>query len=252
MLCQEPEYCTSPPYLMMGTYLCLLPCIEAVHGSKPHLSCRARPIPLHRLSRRLDFSLTMISNLGVTTLVLSWVFTPISIIAVALHLFCRLHVNHVVGLDDCLLLVASLATLILVIMITWAITDEGADQHLVKVSSSRLALISHVGILKSDMLMTFLTLKKVSICQRVHVGRHKYAAPNIDPDLLKADLLQHERDTLLYLGNDSALFHPWGRNSFGEFSYLPPFSGRVEPQDRRQLPRADHFVYRSRSHRTSA
>ena len=87
----------------------------------------------------------MISNLGIITLILSWLLTPISIVAVGLHIFHRLHHFRSFGIDDWLLFGASLAALMLVILITWAIADEGLDKHLKEVSSSMLTLVSHVS-----------------------------------------------------------------------------------------------------------
>lgn len=95
----------------------------------------------------------MISSLGVTTIVLSWILTPISIVAVGLHILHHLHGPRSLGLDDWLLIGALLVTLIHVIMITWAIADEGSDQHLEVVSLSKLARVSHVGILALHILM---------------------------------------------------------------------------------------------------
>lgn len=97
----------------------------------------------------------MISNLGVRTIALSWTFVPICVVVVGLHILHRLHGPRSLGLDDWLLIGASLATLILVTMTTWAIADEGFDQHLEVGSSSKLALVSHVGILVLHVFMAF-------------------------------------------------------------------------------------------------
>lgn len=96
----------------------------------------------------------MISNLGITTIVLGWIFAPISIVTLGLHTFHRVH-HHSFGLDDFLLLLASVGSVLMVIMITWGIIDEEADQHLDEVTWSKLSLISHVSMLVLDLLTAF-------------------------------------------------------------------------------------------------
>ena len=97
----------------------------------------------------------MISSLGLITIALIWTLVPLCIVGIGLHILRRLQGPRSLGLDDWLLIGASLATFILVTITTWAIVDEGADQHLEVVSSSKLALVSHVGILVSHILMAF-------------------------------------------------------------------------------------------------
>ena len=120
------------------------PCIWALCQRMSICLAATYPVATLTLSKT-SHSPTMISNLGLHTIVLSWMFTLISITTVGLHVLHRLHVACSFGIDDGLLLGASLATLGLVIMITWAITDEGLDKHLKEDSSSMLASISHVS-----------------------------------------------------------------------------------------------------------
>ena len=63
------------------------------------------------------------------------------------------------------------------------------------------------------------------------MGRHKYVAPNFDRDICQAYLLLGQTYMGRYLGDDSALHHPWSRIRFGDFPYLPPLSGRLGSQN---------------------
>ena len=81
------------------------------------------------------------------------------------------------------------------------------------------------------------------------MGCHKYATPNFSPDIYQTYLLLGQMYMGRYLDDDSALLHIWNRNRFREFSHLSPFSGRMEPQNRRELPGADCFIHHSRSRR---
>lgn len=92
-----------------------------------------------------DGLIKMISNIASTTIVLSWIFTAISIVSIGLSIYHRKVVLRCFGVEDYMLVMASLATLVLVIQITWAIINEGQDKHLREISSTKLTFVLHVS-----------------------------------------------------------------------------------------------------------
>lgn len=66
-------------------------------------------------------------------------------ISTGLFIYHRQAVLRSFAVEDYMLFAAFLATMILVIQITWAITNEEQDKHLKEIFSMKLTLILHVN-----------------------------------------------------------------------------------------------------------
>lgn len=85
-------------------------------------------------------------NLGLVTIVCSWVFTAVAISAIGLLLWSQRIVGRKLGTDDHLTLVAFMISVVLVAQTTWAIMDEGLDKQLEDISESQRAAIIKVVV----------------------------------------------------------------------------------------------------------
>ena len=86
-------------------------------------------------------------DLGRTTIICSWTFT----LTAMLGMFCQLYYRKLkrvsLGLEDYILLLAFLITIILVVQTTWAIVDEGQGKHIEAETQSQFTKVAHVGAL---------------------------------------------------------------------------------------------------------
>lgn len=85
-------------------------------------------------------------NIALITIVCSWTFLVIALLGVSLLLWVRLRIQKTIGLEDYLTISALAATIALVAQTTWAIVDEGQDDHEAEVSRTKLALVVRVSL----------------------------------------------------------------------------------------------------------
>ena len=81
-------------------------------------------------------------NIALITLICGWTFLAVALILVTLVLWYR---RRELRSDDCLTFLALATSIALIAQTTWAIVDEGQDDHEVEVSKTEFALIVRVG-----------------------------------------------------------------------------------------------------------
>lgn len=85
-------------------------------------------------------------NIALITIICSWTFLAIALLGGSLLVWARRMQKRRLGLDDCLTLLALATTVALVAQTTWAIVDEGQDNHEAEVSKTKFALVVRVGL----------------------------------------------------------------------------------------------------------
>lgn len=85
-------------------------------------------------------------NIGLITIVCSWTFLAIALLGVSLLLWSRRILRGGLSIDDYLILLALTTTVALIAQTTWAIVDEGQDNHEADVSKTKVSLIVRVGL----------------------------------------------------------------------------------------------------------
>ena len=85
-------------------------------------------------------------NIALITIICSWIFLFIALLGVILLLWNRRIRKVGLGLGDYLTILALATTIALAAQTTWAIVDEGQDQHQAELSSKKLAVIVRVGL----------------------------------------------------------------------------------------------------------
>ena len=84
-------------------------------------------------------------NIALITIICTWVFTTIAIIAISCHIWGRVTIIRQFKADDYVLVVAFAITLVLVAQTTWAIVHDSQDKHIANTPRSRLASIFKVS-----------------------------------------------------------------------------------------------------------
>ena len=82
-------------------------------------------------------------NVALITIACGWTFVGIAFLGVSLLIWFKLE-RRVIGLDDYLTTLAFVITIALVAQTTWAIANEGQDDHDAEMSSTKLALVVRV------------------------------------------------------------------------------------------------------------
>ena len=90
---------------------------------------------------------------GRVALVCIWTFTPLAIISVGLMVWARRLKKLALGVDDYMLISAFLITVVLIIQVTWAIIDEGQDNHVTQLPRAQLALLARVCFVYMNLLI---------------------------------------------------------------------------------------------------
>ena len=85
-------------------------------------------------------------NIAPITIVCSWTFLAIALLAVSLLVWGRRIQKRRLGLDDYLTLPALATSVALIAQTTWAIVDEGQDTHEAEVSKTKFPLVVRVGL----------------------------------------------------------------------------------------------------------
>lgn len=85
-------------------------------------------------------------NIALITIVCSWIFLAIALLGVSLLLWVRLRIQRSIGLDEYLTMFALAATIAPIAQTTWAIVDEGQDDHEAEVSRTKFALVVRVSL----------------------------------------------------------------------------------------------------------
>jgi hypothetical protein len=84
-------------------------------------------------------------NIARITLICAWTFEGISILAVGLAQWHR-HIHRIpLGADFYLTILALLTSIALVTQTTWAILDEGMDEHQSEVQKTKFAVVVRVS-----------------------------------------------------------------------------------------------------------
>lgn len=83
-------------------------------------------------------------NIAPITIACGWTFVGIALLAVSLLVWSRL-IKRNIGLEDYLTTLALLITMGLMAQTTWAIVDEGQDDHEDEVKRTKFALVVRVG-----------------------------------------------------------------------------------------------------------
>lgn len=84
-------------------------------------------------------------NIAFITIVCSWIFLVIALLGVSL-LLVSVRSRNIIGLHDYLTILALITTIALVAQTTWAIADEGQDDHEAEISSTKFGLVVRVGM----------------------------------------------------------------------------------------------------------
>ena len=85
-------------------------------------------------------------NIGLVTIICSWTFLTIALLSASLLLWDRRIRRHLLGLDDYVTLLALVTTVALIAQTTWAIVEEGQDNHEAEVPKTKFALVVRVGL----------------------------------------------------------------------------------------------------------
>ena len=85
-------------------------------------------------------------NIALITIACGWAFVGIALLGVSVLIWAR-HLKKIgLGLDDYLTIVALATSIALIAQTTWAIVDEGQDDHEAEVSRTKFALVVRVGL----------------------------------------------------------------------------------------------------------
>lgn len=84
-------------------------------------------------------------NIALVTITCSWTFLVIALLSVSLLLWARRIQKHLRS-DDYLILLTLATTVALIAQTTWAIVDEGQDNHEAEISKQKFALVVRVGL----------------------------------------------------------------------------------------------------------
>lgn len=84
-------------------------------------------------------------NIAFITIVCSWIFLVIALLGVSL-LLVSVRSRNIIGLHDYLTILALITTIALVAQTTWAIADEGQDDHEAEISRTKFGLVVRVGM----------------------------------------------------------------------------------------------------------
>lgn len=92
-------------------------------------------------------------EIGRATLICGWLFGILSLISVSLCFWARRqHMQHCgehnpLGVDNYLLVVATIVSFALLVQITWAVVDEGQGQHIRDESPTEITMVIKVYFL---------------------------------------------------------------------------------------------------------
>lgn len=109
-------------------------------------------------------------NIALITIVCSWTFLMIALLSVSILIWFRRTRNQKLGPDEYLILFAFVTTFAIVAQTTWAIVDEGQDDHEAEVSRTKFALIVRSLIVNQTLwglVNTLIRLSAVSLIGRI-------------------------------------------------------------------------------------
>ena len=87
------------------------------------------------------------AGIGTATLVCGWVFGALALVFLSLYLFVRWRKQEL-GLEACLLVVATIISIALTIQTNWAVADEGEGNHVEDEFLTEVVLVAKVSCLK--------------------------------------------------------------------------------------------------------
>ena len=87
-------------------------------------------------------------NIALVTIACSWTFLIIALLSVSLLLWDRRIRKLRLDADDYVIILAFAATVALIAQTTWAIVDEGQDDHEAAIQKTKIALIVRVGLFR--------------------------------------------------------------------------------------------------------
>ena len=85
-------------------------------------------------------------NIALITIACSWTFLVIALFGVILLLWVRRIQKLRLGPDDYVIIIAFAATVALIAQTTWAIVDEGEDDHEAAIQRTKFSLVVRVGL----------------------------------------------------------------------------------------------------------
>ena len=85
-------------------------------------------------------------NIALITIACGWTFVGIAMLGVSLLIWSRRKMKGGLGLDDYLTTLALVTTIALIAQTTWAIADEGQDNHEAEISTTKFVLVVRVGL----------------------------------------------------------------------------------------------------------
>ena len=85
-------------------------------------------------------------NISLITIVCSWIFLFLALIGVIIVFWFRRIRKMGLDLGDYLIILALATTTALVAQTTWAIVDEGQDQHQAELSNKKVTVVVRVGL----------------------------------------------------------------------------------------------------------
>ena len=84
-------------------------------------------------------------NIALITIICSWISLFLASLSVILLLWFRRIRKVILRLDDYLIILALATTIALIAQTTWAIVDEGQDQHQAELSNKKITVVVRVG-----------------------------------------------------------------------------------------------------------
>ena len=134
-------------------------------------------------------------NIALITIVCSWIFLFIASLSVILLFWFR-RIRKILGLGDYLTILALVTTTALAAQTTWAIVDEGQDQHQAKLSSKKVAVVVRVGCQDYDFAVYILTSQAVPPGKSDSMGPGEYICSNERHFVRRKYLLSNARSEI--------------------------------------------------------
>lgn len=98
-------------------------------------------------------------NIALITIACSWTFLVIALLGVSLLLWVRRRKKSRLDPDDYMIILALAATIALIAQTTWAIVDEGEDDHEAAIQRTKFALIVRVGMFRQRSQILYIDIK---------------------------------------------------------------------------------------------
>ena len=97
-------------------------------------------------------------NLALITMVCGWLFLGVALLGVGCLLWSLRKRKKGRGLEDYLTVLALVTNIALIAQTTWAIVDEGQDNHEAKISRTKFGLVVRVGLLSRRLQISYIDI----------------------------------------------------------------------------------------------